>query len=143
MSCYVRGIPLTSSGKSPGKAIMTFILNQYLFFSICLSITSIIYYLRNPYHHTFIERCLWNPYNQIWRGTDPFGTTTMVAIFYTPSCQTEVGGHIGYFKGISHDIINGKPLGTGNYITFTPADTRLCDIDFPVISTQIAAAKES
>ena len=36
-----------------------------------------------------------------------------MAIFYITSCQTEVGGHIVYIKGIPMMLLLGKPLGIG------------------------------
>ena len=54
---------------------------------------------------------------------------------YTPSCQTEVGGHIVYVKGIPMTSLLRKSLGMGDN-DFHAHQYQLCDIDFPVILTQ-------
>ena len=58
-----------------------------------------------------------------------------MAIFYTPNCQTEVGGHIVYVKGIPMLSLLAKSLGTGDNDFYT-CQYGLCNINFPVISTQ-------
>ena len=52
----------------------------------------------------------------------------MIAIFYTPSCQT--GSHIVYIKGIPMMSLLGKSLGTGSgkatLFTQISTDFQLC-----------------
>ena len=106
----------------------------------CHSLQYHKYYLLlwDPNHHTFTERCLRNHYIIVrmeltpWRWKWWFSTSL--------SCQSQVGGHIVYIKGIPMMSLLGKHHDTDNY-DFYSHQYWLCNIDFPVAKIIILGRK--
>ena len=83
-------------------------------FCSVLQVLFIILGSKPPYLHRMLS---WELLYKIWRGTNP--PEPKSSDFYTPSCQTEVSGHIGYVKEIQIMTLLGKSLCTDNYDFYT------------------------